>query len=128
MKKIITLLSVAFFTIAIFAFAAENTQPELRPAQVMQARVAWLTQIDKNLSVKYFGAVAKDAYELSAQTKRVGENLSDPLGKELTMAISLLANDISTAADKQDVETIKGKLEEIKGKCSECHIKIRDKK
>ena len=129
MKKIIALLSVAIFTIAIFAFAAEDTKPELRPAQkIMQARVAWLTAINENLGAKKFEAITKDADELAAQTKKVGENIPNPLGKELTLAISSFAKDVSAAAAKQDVETIKVKLGEIKGKCGECHAKIRDKK
>ena len=33
MKKIIALLSVAIFAAAFFAFAAEDTKPELRPAR-----------------------------------------------------------------------------------------------
>jgi cytochrome c556 len=129
MKKVIALLSVAIFTAAIFAFAAEDTKSELRPAQkVMQARVAWLAAINKNLSAKNFEAVAKDANELSAQTKRVGENLTNPLGKELDLAISLLAKDISAAAAKKNGDVVKVKLGEIKAKCGECHVKIRDKK
>jgi cytochrome c556 len=129
MKKIIALLSVAIFTVAIFAFAAEDTTPELRPAQkIMQARVAWLTAINENLGAKKFEAITKDADELAAQTKKVGENIPNPLGKELTLAISSFAKDISAAAAKQDGETIKVKLGEIKGKCGECHAKIRDKK
>ena len=129
MKKIIAILSVAIFAMAILAFAAEDNKPELRPAQkVMQARVAWLTAMNKNLGAKYFDAVAKDADELAAQTKKVGENIQNPLGKELTLAISSHAKDISAAADKQDGETVKAKLGEIKGKCGECHVKIRDKK
>jgi cytochrome c556 len=129
MKKIIALLSVAIFSIAIFAFAAEDTKPELRPAQkIMQARVAWLTAINENLGAKKFEAITKDADELAAQTKKVGENIPNPLGKELTLAISSFAKDISAAAAKQEGETIKVKLGEIKGKCGECHAKIRDKK
>jgi len=129
MKKIVALLSIAIFAIAIFTFAAEDIKPELRPAQkVMQARVVWLATINKNLGAKNFEAVAKDANELSAQTKRVGENLPNPLGKELDLAISLLAKDVSAAAAKQDSETVKAKLGAIEGKCSECHVKIRDKK
>lgn len=129
MKKIIALISVIFFAIAILAFAAEDTKQELRPAQkVMQARAAWLTSINKNLSTNNFEAVATDANELSAQTKKVGENLTNPLGKELTLAISSFAKDISAAAAQQDAATIKTKLGEIKGKCNECHVKIRDKK
>jgi cytochrome c556 len=129
MKKIIALLSIAIFAIAIFAFAAEDIKPELRPAQkVMQARVVWLAAINKNLGVKNFEAVAKDANELSAQTKRVGENLTNPLGKELDLAISLLAKDVSAAAAKKNGDVVKVKLGEIKAKCGECHAKIRDKK
>jgi cytochrome c556 len=129
MKKIIALLSVAIFTVAIFAFAAEDTKPELRPAQkIMQARVAWLTAINENLGAKKFEAITKDADELAAQTKKVGENIPNPLGKELTLAISSFAKDVSAAAAKQDGDTIKIKLGEIKGKCGECHAKIRDKK
>jgi hypothetical protein len=129
MKKIIALLSVAIFTIAIFAFAADDAKPELRPAQkIMQARVAWLTAINENLGAKKFEAVTKDADELAAQTKNIGESIPNLLGKELTLAISSFARDISVAAAKQDSETIKVKLGEIKGKCGECHAKIRDKK
>jgi len=129
MKKTIALMSVIFFAVTILAFAAEDTKPELRPAQkVMQARVAWLTSINKNLSANNFQAVAQDANELSAQTKKVGENITNPLGKELTLAISSFAQEVSAAAAQQDAETIKTKLGEIKGKCNECHVKIRDKK
>jgi len=129
MKKIIALLSVAIFAIAVFAFAAGDAKQELRPAQkIMQARVAWLTAINENLGAKKFEAVTKDAGELAAQTKKVGKNLPNPLAKELTLAISSLAKDISVAAAKKDGDTIKVKLGEIKGKCGECHAKIRDKK
>ena len=128
MKKIIALISIILFTIAIFAFAAEDTKPELRPAQkLMQARAAWLAEINKNLGNNNFDAIAKDANELSAQTKKVGENHPNPLGKELTLAISSLAMDVFAAAAKGDADTIKTKLGEIKSKCGECHAKIRDK-
>ena len=129
MKKIIALLSVAIFGTAVFAFAAGDAKPELRPTQkIMQARVAWLTAMSENLGAKKFEAVTRDADELAAQTKKVGENFPNPLGKELNLAISSLAKDISVAAAKKDGDTIKVKLGEIKGKCDECHAKIRDKK
>ena len=129
MKKILAMLSVAIFATAVFAFAADDAKPELRPAQkLMQARVAWLTAMSENLGAKKFEAVTRDADELAAQTKKVGENVPTPLGKELNMAISSLARDISAAAAKQDGDTVKVKLGEIKGKCGECHAKIRDKK
>jgi hypothetical protein len=129
MKKTIAVVSLVFFVIAVFAFAADDAKEELRPSQkVMRARQAWLTAISENLGAKNFEAVAKDADQLAAQTKKVGENLPNPLAKELTLAISLLANNISAAANKKDGETISAKLGEIKGKCGECHAKIRDKK
>ena len=129
MKKIIAVLSLAIFASAVFAFAAGDTKPELSPAQkIMQARVAWLTAINVYLVTNKFVAITKDANELAAQTRKVGENLPNPLGKELTLAISSFAKDISLAAVKRDSNTIKVKLGEIKGKCDECHVKIRDKK
>jgi cytochrome c556 len=129
MKKIIALISVVFFAIAILAFASEDTKPELRPAQkLMQARAAWLAEINKNLGSNNFEAIAGDANELYAQTKKVGENHPNPLGKKLTLAISSLAMDVSAAAANKDADTVKTKLGEIKGKCGECHAKIRDKK
>ncbi|MFA5180164.1 MAG: hypothetical protein WC405_02505 [Syntrophales bacterium] len=129
MKKIIALLSVAFFATAVFAFAAADAKPELRPAQkIMQARVAWLAAINANLGSKNYEAITNNADELAAQTKKVGDNIPNPLGKELTLAISSFAKEISVAAAKKDGETIKVKLGDIKGKCGECHAKIRDKK
>ncbi|MBU1711490.1 MAG: hypothetical protein KKD47_00120 [Proteobacteria bacterium] len=129
MKKIIALLSVAVFTSAVFAFAAGDAKPELRPAQkIMQARAAWLTAMSENLVANRFEAISKDADELVAQTNKVGENVPNPLGKELTLAIASLAKDISVAAAGKNGETVKVKLGEIKSKCGECHAKIRDKK
>ena len=129
MKKIFVVLSIAIFAASVFAFAADQAAPELRPAQkVMQARAAWMGAMTENLAAKKFEAVAKDATELAAQTKKGGESNPNPLGKELTLAIASLAGDVSAAAAKQDGDTVKAKLGEIKGKCGECHTKIRDKK
>ena len=129
MKKIIALLSIAIFATAILAFAADDGKPELRPAQkLMQAHKAWMVAMNANLGAKKFEVVAKDADELAVQTKEIGENQTNPLGKELAMAISSLAKDISAAAANQDSDTVKAKLGAIKDKCSECHVKIRDKK
>ena len=129
MKKIIILLSVTIFTAAVLAFAAENPKPELRPAQkLMQARLAWMTAMKENLGAKKFEAVAKDADELAAQTKKVGESHPNPLAKELTLAVSSLAKEVSASAARQDGDTTKAKLGEIMSKCNECHAKIRDKK
>ncbi|MCG6537187.1 MAG: hypothetical protein L7F78_21375 [Syntrophales bacterium LBB04] len=129
MKKGIILVILTFFVVAVLSFAAENPQQELRPAQkLMQARVAWVTAMKQNLRSKKFEALAQDAEELAAQTMKVGENLPNPLAKELELAISSLAKDVSAAAAKQDGDIIKVKLGEILGKCDECHVKIRDKK
>jgi cytochrome c556 len=129
MKKIMTLLSVAIFATAVFAFAADDAKPELRPAQkLMQARAAWVAAMNKNLGENMFEAVARDAGELAAQTKKVGENIPNPLGKEITLTISSLAMDLSAAAVRQNGDTAKAKLGEIQAKCGECHAKIRDKK
>lgn len=129
MKKIILLLTVAVFAIAALAFAVEDKKPELRPAQqVMQARAGWLKAINKNLGAGDFAAVVKDANELAAQTKKVGDGLPNPLAKDITLAISMLAQDASAAAAKKDADTVKAKMGAIKAKCDECHVKIRDKK
>jgi cytochrome c556 len=128
-KKTMTLLSAAIFAAAVFAFAADDTKPELRPAQkLMQARAAWVAAMNKNLDAKMFEAVAQDAGELAAQTKRVGENLANPVGKEITLTIASLAMDLSAAAGRQDGDAAKARLGEIRAKCGECHAKIRDKK
>jgi hypothetical protein len=82
MKKIIALLSVSIFAIAIFAFAAEDTKPELRPAQkIMQARVAWLTAINENLGAKKFEAVTKDADEWLLRPKKLAKIFPTPSAK-----------------------------------------------
>ena len=128
MKKIIVLLSIALFAAAFLAFAADDTKPEMRPAQkLMQARKVWLASMSENLGAKKFEAVAKDADDLADQTQKVDEKQTNPLVKELTMAISSLAREVSAAAANQDGDTVKAKLGEIKDKCSECHAKIRDK-
>jgi hypothetical protein len=129
MKKIIVLLSIVFFAIAVWAFAAETAKTELRPTQkLMQARVAFLTAIKKDLGAGNFKAVVKNADELAAETKKTGEKLTNPLAKDITLAVSMLAKDASAAAAKGDAATVKTKLGGIKGKCDECHAKIRDKK
>jgi hypothetical protein len=129
MKKSMVLLCVIFFTVVFIAFAAETPKPELRPLQkLMQARLGWMTAMQKNLEAKKFEAIGKDADALAAQTQKVGEGLPNPLAKELTLAVSSLAKGVSASALKKDGDTVKAKLGEIMGKCNECHAKIRDKK
>jgi len=128
MKNIIALLSVAILATALLALAADDAKPVLRPTQkLMQARKSWLASMNANLKTKQFEAVVKDADDLSAQTKQVADSQTNPLGKELDMAISSLAKEISVAAVNQDSDTVKAKLGTIREKCSECHTKIRDR-
>lgn len=125
MKKMVLFLTLALFAVAVLSFAAED----LRPAQkAMQARLAWMTAIKQNLGAGNFDLIARDANELAAQTKKNGETLPNPLAKELTLAISTLAKDLSVAAGKKGGEAVKTNWGAIKGKCDECHTKIRDKK
>lgn len=129
MKKSLALLTFAIFAASVFAYAAGESMPELRPAQIlMQARAAWMKAMNDNLGAKEFEAIVKDADGLAAQTKKVGEGHPNPLAKELTLAVSTLAKEASAAAAIKDGDTVKAKLGAIRGKCSECHAKIRDKK
>ena len=129
MKKLILILSVTFLVIAILAFAADDKKTELRPAQkIMQARAAGLTAMSDNLGAGNFEAIVKNADELAAETMKTGEKNPNPLAKEITLAISMYAQEASATAAKHDAETVKAKLGAIKGKCGECHTKIRDKK
>lgn len=129
MKKVMVFVSAGIFIIAVLAFAAEVKKTELRPAQiVMQARAAWLKAMSKNLGAGDFPAIVKDANGLAAQTKKIGDGLANPLAKDITLAISVFANEASAAAAKKDADTVKVKLGAIKSKCDECHAKIRDKK
>jgi cytochrome c556 len=129
MKKMIALLSIAIFATTILAFAAEEAKKELRPIQkAMLARSAWLAAMNNNLASKDYAAVSKDAKALSEQTKKFGGSLTNPLAKELTLAISSFAKEAAVAADKKDGKTVRIKLDGIKGKCGECHAKFRDKK
>ena len=129
MKKRIALLSIFILAAAAVAFAAGDAKPELRPSQkLMQGRKAGVASMQENLAAKRFTAVAKAADTLAAETKKSGEKHPNPLGKELTLAISSLATEISAAAAKQDESRIKARLEDIGKKCGQCHAEIRDKK
>ena len=129
MKKFMVLLSIVIFLSAFLAYATDDKKPELRPAQkIMQARAASLTAMNKNLEVKNFKAIIKDADEMAAEGVVTAKKLDNPLAKQITMDSAALAKDISKAAAKGDAQTIKIKLGEIKAKCGECHVKIRDKK
>ncbi len=129
MKKMFAMMLVVILSITVAAFAADDKKPELRPAQIlMQKRAAAMTDMNKNLEVKNFAAIVKAADALAAESKTNGEKMANPLAKEITLALSVLAKEASAAAAKGDTKGIKTKLGEIKGKCGECHVKIRDKK
>lgn len=129
MNKTVALLVAAILSIASIAFSETAATPELRPLQkIMRARAAWMTAMNENLAAKKLDAVAKDADSLATQAKKVGEGATNPLAKELHLAVSSLAGEASAAATNGDVEAVKAKLAEIKAKCGECHTKIRDKK
>lgn len=129
MKKFIVFLSIAIFISVALAYAAEDKKQELSPAQkIMQARVVWLTAMNKNLEAKNFKAIMKDADEMAAEGITTAGKLDNPLAKQITMDSAALAKDVSKAAAKGDADTIKTKLGGIKAKCGECHVKIRDKK
>ena len=128
MKNIIVFLSIAIFISVALAYAAEDKKQELSPAQkIMQARVVWLTAMNKNLEAKNFKAIMKDADEMAAEGITTAGKLDNPLAKQITMDSAALAKDVSKAAAKGDADTIKTKLGEIKAKCGECHVTIRDK-
>lgn len=128
MKKFIVFLSIAIFISAALGYAAEDKKQDLSPVQkIMQARVAWLTAMNKNLEAKNFKAIMKDADEMAAEGIKTAGKLDNPLAKQITMDAAALAKDVSKAAAKGDAQTIKTKLGEIKAKCGECHVKIRDK-
>lgn len=133
MKKSILLQITALLAVASFALAASHSTPEakseLRPLQkIMQARAAWVKSMNENLAANKLADVSKDAAALSAQAKQVGESATNPLAKELHLAVSSLAKATSEAAAKNDGAAVKAKLAEIQAKCAECHAKIRDKK
>ena len=132
MKKIVVLSAIYIFALAVFTVAAKDAEKHSHDSnaihKLMHARQAWLVAMTRNLDAKKFDAVAKDADALSEQTRDVGEKHPNPLGKEITLAISTLAKDIAMAAASQNSEAVKGKLGEIKAKCGECHAKFRDKK
>ena len=133
MKKLVILQFTAILVAASFSFAATDmkteAKPELRPLQkIMQARAGWIKSMNENLSANKFAEVAKDAAALSAQAKQVGESATNPLAKELHLAVSGLAKATAEAAGKNDGAATKTRLGEIQAKCAECHAKIRDKK
>ena len=103
MKKSVLLQITALLAVASFALAASHSTPEatpeLRPLQkIMQARAAWMKSMNENLSANKLADVSKDAAALSAQAKQVGESATNPLAKELHLAVSSLAKALQYSA------------------------------
>jgi cytochrome c556 len=121
-------LALSLLFIGSAAFAADPA-PEVKPiTKVMLARLGWIESLSKNIAYSNFDAVAKDAGELSAQTKKVGEAATAEFNKERNLAISALAKSMADAAAAKDAHTVTAKLGEILGTCYSCHAKLRDKK
>jgi len=129
MKKALMLSSLLLLLVTVTAFAADEAKPEQKPiTKIMLARLGWIESIAKNLAYSNFDGVAKDAAELSAQTKKVGEAQTAEFNKERNLAISGLAKAMADAAASKDAPAVSAKLGEILGTCYSCHAKLRDKK
>ena len=129
MKKITILIVLTVFAVITLVFAAEDTNQGPRTIQKkMQARSNLVSWLERNLTDKRLQEVsaAKNANKLAMETKKTGENLTDPEAKEITLAISSLAEEIYIAATKtHDQRILRGNLDKIKAKCAECHAKFR---
>jgi cytochrome c556 len=129
MKKQICLLAVcAMVAASVTAFAADEAKPEMKPiTKIMLARLGWVQSISKNIAYSNYEGVAKDANDLAAQTKKVGDAAPAAFNKEKNLAVSELAKAISMAAANKDGVTVSAKFGEILGTCNSCHAKLRDK-
>jgi cytochrome c556 len=129
MKKYTSLLAAVVLTIvAATAFAAEDAKPEVKPiTKLMLARLGWVQSLTKNIAYSNYDGIAKDANELAAQTKKVGDAAPAAFAKEKNLAISGMALAMVDAAGKKDGVTASAKLGEILGTCNSCHAKLRDK-
>lgn len=129
MKKIMILIILTVFAVITLVFAAEEADQGLRSTQkIMQKRNNILTLLERTLTAKQLKMpnIAKNAKALANQTKKTGEKLTDPEAKELTLAISSLAEELYKASTTNyDERIIRGNLDKIKAKCAECHIKFR---
>ena len=128
MKKLISLLAALALTVAAVAVAADEPKPDAKPiTKVMLARLGWVQSLTKNIAYSNYEAIAKDANDLAAQTKKVGEAAPAAFNKEKNLAISGLATAMADAAGKKDGATVTAKFGEILGTCNACHAKLRDK-
>jgi hypothetical protein len=128
MKRLICLAVTILLAAAANTFAADEAKPEVKPiTKLMQARLAWVLSITKDIAYSNYEGIAKDANELSAQTRKVGDAAPAPFNKEKNLAISDQAKAMADAAGKKDGVTASAKLGEIMGSCNSCHARLRDK-
>ena len=128
MKTRISLLVTILLITAGAVFAADAAKPEQKPiTRLMLARLGWVQSITQNIAYSNYDGVAKDANELAAQTKKVGDAAPAAFNKEKNLAVSGLAQAMSDAAGKKDGVTVSAKFGEILGTCNSCHAKLRDK-
>jgi cytochrome c556 len=129
MKKYFSLLAaLALVTVTATAFAADEAKPEVKPiTKIMLARLGWVQSITKNIAYSNYEGIAKDANELAAQTKKVGDAAPAAFNKEKNLAVSELAKNMADAAGRKDGVAVSAKLGEILGTCNSCHAKLRDK-
>jgi len=120
--------SLALLTFAATSFAAEEAKPDVKPiTKAMLARLGWVQSLTRNIAYSNYEAVAKDANELAAQTKKLGDAAPAAFNKERNLTISSLSLALADAAAKKDGVTASAKLGEILGTCNSCHAKLRDK-
>ncbi len=129
MKKQISLLALcAMVAVSATAFAADEAKPEMKPiTKVMLARLGWVQSITKNIAYSNYEGVAKDANDLAAQTKKVGDAAPAAYNKEKNLAVSELAKSMSAAAAAKDGAVVSAKFGEVLATCNSCHAKLRDK-
>lgn len=127
MKKCIVFVAMLVLTAAA-AMAAEEAKPEIKPiTRTMLARLGWVQSITKNIAYSNYDGIAKDANDLSAQTKKAGEAAPAPFNKEKNLAISALASSMAEAAASKNGAVVAAKFGEILTTCNSCHAKLRDK-
>ena len=128
MKKAAALIAIILLIAAGSALAADEAKTEQKPiTKLMLARLGWVQSISKNIAYSNYEGIAKDANELAAQTKKVGDAAPAAFNKEKNLAISNLAKSMAEAAGKKDGLTVSTRFGEILGTCNSCHAKLRDK-
>lgn len=128
MKKTTRLIVSILLIAASSAFAADDAKPEQKPiTRIMLARLGWVQSMTRNIAYSDYDGVARDAGELAAQTKKVGDAAPAAFNKEKNLAVAGLAQAMADAAGKKDGVTVSARFGEILGTCNSCHARLRDK-